>query len=109
MPTSRLDRLQRDLLEAFFERETRFFLTGGAALAGFHLGHRSTQDLDLFTTQAVIDEGATALAAAARELGAEIEGLRTAPDFRRSLVRRGGETVVVDLVYAAIDPRVRIR
>ena len=106
MPTSRLDRLQRDLLEAFFERETRFFLTGGAALAGFHLGHRSTQDLDLFTTQAVIDECATALAAAARELGAEIEGLRTAPDFRRSLVRRGGETVVVDLVYERA-PQVR--
>ncbi len=102
MPTSRLDRLQRDLLDAFFKRETRFFLTGGAALAGFHLGHRTTQDLDLFTTEAVLDEGAAALAAAARELGAEIEGLRTAPDFRRTLVRRGSEVVVIDLVYEPV-------
>ena len=106
MPTSRLDRLQRDLLDAFFRRETRFFLTGGAALAGFHLGHRTTQDLDLFATEAVLDEGAAALAAAARELGAEIEGLRTAPDFRRSLVRRGSESVVVDLVHERV-PQVR--
>jgi len=106
LPTSRLDRLQRDLLDAFFRRETRFFLTGGAALAGFHLGHRTTQDLDLFATEAVLDEGAAALAAAARELGAEIEGLRTAPDFRRSLVRRGSESVVVDLVHERV-PQVR--
>ena len=106
MPTSRLDRLQRDLLDAFFRRETRFFLTGGAALAGFHLGHRTTQDLDLFAMEAVLDEGAAALAAAARELGAEIEGVRTAPDFRRSLVRRGSESVVVDLVHERV-PQVR--
>lgn len=45
-PRSTLDRFQRQLLEAFFEREKRFFLTGGAALAGFHLGHRKTRDLD---------------------------------------------------------------
>jgi len=106
LPTSCLDRLQRDLLDAFFRRETRFFLTGGAALAGFHLGHRTTQDLDLFAMEAVLDEGAAALAAAARELGAEIEGLRTAPDFRRSLVRRGSESVVVDLVHERV-PQVR--
>jgi hypothetical protein len=38
----RLTSLQRDLLAAFFEREKRFFLTGGAALAGFYFGHRDT-------------------------------------------------------------------
>ena len=41
---SKLTALQRDVLEAFFQRERGFFLTGGAALAGFHLGaicHRS--------------------------------------------------------------------
>lgn len=32
---NRLTPLQRDLLEAFFAREQRLFLTGGAALAGF--------------------------------------------------------------------------
>jgi hypothetical protein len=33
------------VLEAFFRREQRFFLSGGAALAGFHLAHRRTHDL----------------------------------------------------------------
>jgi hypothetical protein len=44
--SSRLDPFQQELLAAFFAREQRFFLTGGAALAGFHLGHRETRDLD---------------------------------------------------------------
>nr|MBK7068441.1 nucleotidyl transferase AbiEii/AbiGii toxin family protein [Deltaproteobacteria bacterium] len=44
----RLDALQRGLIEAFFARTQRFFLTGGAALTGFYLRHRTTKDLDLF-------------------------------------------------------------
>lgn len=34
----------------------------------------------------------------AGDLGAEIEALQTAPEFRRWLIRRGNEAVVVDLV-----------
>jgi hypothetical protein len=51
LETSKLSALQKDFLNAFFTREDRFFLTGGAALAGFHLGHRETDDLDLFTQE----------------------------------------------------------
>jgi predicted nucleotidyltransferase len=47
--TSRLSALQRDLLEAFSKQTSQFFLTGGAVLAGWLLGHRRTDDLDLFT------------------------------------------------------------
>jgi len=86
------------LLEAFFRLESRFFLTGGAALAGFHLGHRATLDLDLFTTEDVLDQGANALRQATRELGADLESVRTSPGFLRFLVRRGAAAVVVDLV-----------
>ena len=46
---SDLSPLQRDLLGAFFERERGFFVTGGAALAGYYLHHRVTDDIDLFT------------------------------------------------------------
>lgn len=97
-PASRLDRLQREILEAFFRREQGFFLTGGAALVGFHLGHRQTRDLDLFTVEADLGEGVRALRASAEASGAEIESVRTSPDFRRFLLRRGEEAVVVDLV-----------
>ncbi|MGQ0721573.1 MAG: nucleotidyl transferase AbiEii/AbiGii toxin family protein [Candidatus Eiseniibacteriota bacterium] len=97
--TDRLGRLQREILESFFRRESRFFLTGGAALAGFYLGHRTTQDLDLFTTSEILDEGEAALRDVARELGAAVEAVRTSPSFRRRLVRRSDEAVIVDLVF----------
>jgi len=86
------------VLEAFFRRERRFFLTGGAALAGFYLGHRASLDLDLFTSEDVLAQGVAALGDAARELGAELEPMSTSPEFLRFLVQRGGEAVVVDLV-----------
>jgi hypothetical protein len=96
---TRLDSLQQEVLAAFFRREERFFLTGGAALAGFHLGHRTTKDLDLFTTQDRLEKGVSALTAVAAEIGASMEALQTAPDFRRFLLRRGSGAVVVDLVH----------
>jgi Nucleotidyl transferase AbiEii toxin, Type IV TA system len=93
-----LSALQQDFLRAFFQREDRFFLTGGAALVGFHLGHRETHDLDLFTLEDVIPEGMAAVAEVARELGGTLEALQTAPAFRRVLLRRGAEAIVIDLV-----------
>lgn len=98
---SSLDKFQREFLDGFFRREDRFFLTGGAALAGFYLGHRPTQDLDLFTTEDRLVQGAAALGALARDLGASVEAIQTSPDFRRYLLRRGQEALVVDLVHDA--------
>jgi hypothetical protein len=95
---SKLSRFQTEILRAFFALEPRFFLTGGAALAGFHLGHRTTEDLDLFTTREVLEDGESALREVARRLGASLENIRTAPDFRRRLLRRDDDGVVVDLV-----------
>ena len=98
MPASRLTPLQAEVLGAFFAREQSFFLTGGAALAGFHLGHRETHDLDLFTTAGPLTNGVDALRDLAREMGARCEETRTAPEFRRFVLSRGEESVVVDLV-----------
>ena len=97
-PRSRLTRFQADILEAFFRREDRFFLTGGGALAGYHLGHRETHDLDLFSLSPVMEDGVRALRAAATETGASWQDVRTAPEFRRVLLSRGAESVIVDLV-----------
>lgn len=98
MPASRLTALQVEVLEAFFRREQGYFLTGGAALAGFHLGHRETHDLDLFTLAGPLTGGVDTLRELAREIGAGCEETRTAPEFRRFLLSRGDESVVVDLV-----------
>lgn len=97
-PSSRLTRLQTAVLAAFFHREQGFYLTGGGALAGYHLGHRETHDLDLFTLSPAMEDGLRALRDTARELGATLEEIRTAPEFRRILLSRGNESVVVDLV-----------
>jgi hypothetical protein len=110
LPNSRLTPLQRDLLDAFFAREQRLFLTGGGALAGFYLGHRTTEDLDLFAVPGVdLDEPLRALGAAVVALGAVVVPRSTYPDFRRMLVMRGNgtETCVVDLVVdraPVVDP-----
>ena len=94
----RLSPLQEEVLLRFFRKTHSFFLTGGAALAAYHLGHRTTDDLDLFTSSADLDEGVSALQSLADEMGASIQALRTSPDFRRFLLAVGDEGVVVDLV-----------
>ena len=73
-------------------------MTGGGALAGYHLGHRETHDLDLFTLSPAMEDGLRALRDAARALGASLEEVRSAPEFRRVVLSRGAESVVVDLV-----------
>jgi hypothetical protein len=83
---SRLTPLQRTLLEEFLRLTDAFFLTGGAALAGFHLGHRQTHDLDFFTTAGDLEAGLRALRSAAARVGARPVEIQTSPDFRRLLV-----------------------
>ena len=85
LANSKLTTLQKDFLDAFFGREDRFFLTGGAALAGFHLGHRETHDLDLFTLSDALDDGLAVVTEIALQWGASLETIHTSPDFRRRI------------------------
>ena len=98
MGKAALDNLQKDFLHAFFAREHSFFLSGGAALVGFYFGHRETHDLDLFTLDDAIDNGFRLVNDVANELNASVESIQTSPDFRRLLVRRLDEAIVVDLI-----------
>jgi hypothetical protein len=99
-----LSSFQSEVLTAFFERERGFYLTGGAALAGFHLGHRTTSDLDLFTGDAsAFERGRFALVDTASALGAQLDVTQEAPGFHRALLARGDEGVVVDLVREPVQ------
>lgn len=98
MENSTLNNLQNEFLAAFFKRESHFFLSGGAALVGFYFGHRETQDLDLFTLESEIENGFRIVQEVASELNATVEAIQTAPDFRRLLVKRETEAIVVDLI-----------
>jgi hypothetical protein len=93
--------LQYEILQRFFERRDEFFLTGGAALVGFHLHHRVTHDLDFFTTADILDEGERTLRHIADDLSLDMETLRRSPDFRRFLLQGTSDGVVVDLVKDA--------
>src|SRR3954469_4698009 len=90
--------LQEEILRRFFDRRHEFFLTGGAALVGFHLHHRVTHDLDFFTTDDAADEGERTVRDIAGSLSLGIETLRRSPDFRRFLLHGPSEGVVIDLV-----------
>jgi hypothetical protein len=101
-PASILTPLQRNVLEAFFDTATgsRFFLTGGTALAEYYLRHRYSEDLDFFTT----DDGAIPLVrmempALGPTLSATVESVLSSATFQRFLVTRPGEAPLqVDLV-----------
>ena len=96
---SLLTDLQLRIAEEFFAREQRFVLTGGGALAGFLLGHRTTSDLDLFVHAPLVESGDRVLREVASALGASIEAKISAPDFKRYLLSTASDSCVVDLVH----------
>ncbi|HMT08162.1 MAG TPA: nucleotidyl transferase AbiEii/AbiGii toxin family protein [Pyrinomonadaceae bacterium] len=98
MISTELNELQKEFLARFFARESSFYLTGGAALVGYYLHHRQTQDLDLFTLKSDIEHGAAIVNEVAREMTAMVEPLQTSPDFRRILLRRNDASIVIDLI-----------
>jgi Nucleotidyl transferase AbiEii toxin, Type IV TA system len=100
----RLDELQVRVLDALAGVEPPFVLTGGGALAGIHLGHRTTRDLDLFWCNR---DGLGTLPRIAEQrltsLGLSVRTLQTAPSFSQLQVTDGTSTVIVDLVAEPTD------
>jgi len=87
------------VLKAFFAREKEFFLSGGAALVGFYLHHRTTSDLDLFTVQEdAYVRSRKILEDVASRIGATLETKQDTPGFQRHLLTRGEESIVLDLI-----------
>ncbi len=98
-PEGGLSPLQRRILAVLSGIEPAWTLSGGGALCGFHLMHRTTRDLDLFwhgrerldqLRQLVVDqlEGERL----------EVEMLHGAASFQRIRVSDAREAVIVDLV-----------
>jgi hypothetical protein len=99
LPKTTLTPLQVEILRAFFERERGFYLTGGAALSGYHLGHRTTDELDLFTADPqAFERGRFVLGDVASSIGARLEIRQDAPGFLRAAIVRDDAGVVVDMV-----------
>jgi hypothetical protein len=105
-----LTQAQRRILAATFERESGFFLTGGAALVGYHLHHRFTDDLDLFTLDDdCFERGPHVMHAVAEALGGSLEVRQDAPGFRRYALTLPDGAVVVDLVRERVTQRCEVK
>lgn len=101
-PGSWLTPLQLAFLERFFATDTgqHFFLTGGTALAAFHLHHRSSIDLDLFTLDDLaLRETAVLVPQLAADLGCQIGRARRSEHFGQFLLEpENGQPLQIDLV-----------
>ena len=92
------------MLEALAGVKPRFVLSGGAALAGVHLGHRPTRDLDLFwRLRAELGELPHIVEQRLTSNGLFVTTLQTSPSFVRLQVSDGNLTVVVDLISEPMD------
>lgn len=97
--TSRLTALQTRILELLAPVTPRWTLTGGAALAGFHLRHRTTRDLDLFWHgRESLEQEVEDSIARLRDAGLAVDVLQRSRAFVRVQARDAREQVIVDLV-----------
>jgi hypothetical protein len=78
-----------------------FYLTGGTALAMYHLQHRYSEDLDFFADAREAMTGVTTIASEiARYLDAQIEFTRTFPTFVETfLTSQASERVKIDFAF----------
>lgn len=91
--------LQLRVLALLAPVRPRWTLTGGAALAGFHLRHRPTRDLDLFWIGCQkLDREPEECAQLLQADGLEVSMLQRSPGFARLQASVAGAQLVVDLV-----------
>lgn len=92
------------VLDALAGLDPPFVLTGGGALAGVHLGHRTTRDLDLFWRNrdrlgdlpGVVEQRLT-------NHGLSVRSLQKSPAFAQLHISDGSSAVTVDLVAEPSD------
>lgn len=105
MSGAKLSPLQRRVLRVLAGLTPPWTLTGGGALAGVHLGHRVTRDLDLFwRSRGALGSLVSDTVALLRADGLEVEALRTTPAFGELRVSDGADTCIVDLVAEPFAP-----
>ncbi len=102
---SRLTPLQDRILAELAGMEPAWTLFGAGALIGFHLGHRTTRDLDLaFRPRLELGEIPREVEARLRRVGLVVERVQTAVSFARLRVTDGSGSVEVDMVADPTTP-----
>lgn len=99
MGSGELTPLQVRVLKTLASLQPPWTLTGGGALVGFHLHHRTTRDLDLFVHgRATLEDYALRATELLQQDGMQARSLQAGPSMHRLLVSGGSESVVLDLV-----------
>jgi len=105
MPPSTLSPLQVRVLEILAPLRPRWTLTGGGALAGFYLGHRTTRDLDLFWRgEARLGTLRGDVALRLADAGLPATAVHGSDTFQRLRIDDGTEVLVIDLVAEPVPP-----
>jgi predicted nucleotidyltransferase component of viral defense system len=100
----KLDALQLRILEMLAGIEPRFVLSGGAALSGIYLGHRTTRDLDLFwRNRPELGDLPRSVEQRLAMIGLAVLTIQTTPSFVRLHVTDGELVVLVDLISEPMD------
>lgn len=105
MSGDKLTALQWRVLDILAGVEPPWTLTGGAALAGIHLKHRTTKDLDLFW------HGQSQLGPLPQQIrdrltaaGLEVAVVQSSSTFYRFRVNDGAGVCIIDLVAESVPP-----
>jgi predicted nucleotidyltransferase component of viral defense system len=105
MSGDKLTALQWRILDVLAGVQPPWTLTGGAALAGFHLKHRTTDDLDLFWhDQNQLGNMPQEVRDRLTDIGLEVNVLQSGGTFFQVRVSDGQEVCVVDLVAEPTPP-----
>jgi len=105
MTPDKLTPLQQRIVRVLAALEPPWTLTGGGALAGVHLGHRTTRDLDLFWRErADLGSAPSDAQQLLRADGLDVAVLRTMPAFAELRVSDGQNVCIVDLVAEPFPP-----
>lgn len=93
---------QKKVLKAFtdVEESQAFYLTGGTALSAFYLGHRRSEDFDLFTSEEpLISIVARKFKNSLIELGIQVQEIRNFSTFWEAVASSGHEHFKIQLAY----------
>ena len=105
--------LQASVLESFFAATDgqQFYLTGGTALAAFHLHHRASVDLDLFTLDDLaLREADILLPQLAASMNCRLGAMRRTEHYREVFLEpESGDPLKIDLAARFWSPVRRTR
>src|SRR5215467_4063984 len=93
---------QKQVLKAFtgIEESKAFYLTGGTALSAFFLGHRLSEDFDLFTSQEpLIAIIARKFKSTLENSGIRVQEVRSFSSFWEAVASKDNESFKVQLAY----------